>query len=287
MPQRNVREKRKEVVIFEYDNYRTYLKDLYAYLKENKPHFSYRYFSSKAGFRSPNLLKLVIEGKRNLSPESIGKFIHALKLNKTEGEFFRTVVHLNQARTADEKRFYAEQLMRFRPFRYIHPIRKDQYEYYSQWYNLPIRELLSLPAFSEDPDWVAKILVPPISPQQARRALELLLALGLIRHDESGRVVQTDAFITTGDEVTSASVTLYHREMLRRASEAIDSFPPQQRDISSLTLALSEKNFKHIKQLIQKFRKELLAIANQDPSPEAVFQVNFQLFPLTRIIRKE
>jgi len=71
--------KMKQVTIFEYDNYRAYLRDLYKFYKETKPHFSYRYFPQKAGFRSPNFLQLVIEGKRNLSPESIEKFTNALK----------------------------------------------------------------------------------------------------------------------------------------------------------------------------------------------------------------
>ena len=277
----------KQVTIFEYDNYRAYLGDLYKLYKETKPHFSYRYFSQKAGFRSPNFLKLVIEGKRNLSPESIEKFANALKLGKKEAEFFRVLVHLNQARTVGEKKIYAEQLMQFRPFRYIHPLRQDQYRYYADWYNIAIRELTMLPEFSEDPAWIARRLVPPISPQQAQKALDLLLQLGLLERDESGRLVQADAFISTGDEVTSTSVANYHRTLIRMGAEALDRFPGSDRDISSVTMTLSEKNYREIKVLIQRFRKELLAIADQDESPEGVYQVNFQLFPLAKGAGKE
>ena len=277
----------KEVVVFEYDNYRAYLRDLYGFYKKTKPQFSYRYFSQKAGFRSPNFLKLVIEGKRNLSQESIERFTSALKLNKKETEFFRILVHLNQARTIGEKKLYAEQLMRSRSFRYIHPLRQDQYRYYAEWYNIPIRELTILPEFSENPGWIARSLLPPISPQQAQKALDLLLQLGLLERDESGRLVQADAFISTGDEVTSTSVANYHREMIQKGSEALDRFPGPDRDISSVTMALSEKGFQEIKSLIQKFRKELLAIANQDRHPEGVYQVNFQLFPLAKRAKKE
>lgn len=278
---------KEEITIFEYDNYRAFLRDLYESYKETKPHFSYRYFSQKAGFRSPNFLKLVIEGKRNLSPESIEKFTNALKLGKKEAEFFRVLVHLNQARTVGEKKIYAEQLMQFRPFRYIYPLRQDQYRYYTEWYNIAIRELTMLPEFSQDPAWIAKRLVPPISPQQAQKALDLLLQLGLLKGDESGRLVQTDAFISTGDEVTSTSVANYHRSMIRMGAEALDRFPGPARDISSVTMALSDKSFEEIKALIQRFRKELLAIADQDQSPEGVYQVNFQLFPLAKCARKE
>ena len=277
----------KQVKIFEYDNYRAYLRDLYKVYKETKPQFSYRYFSQKAGFRSPNFLQLVIEGKRNLSPESIEKFTNALNLGKKEAEFFRVLVYLNQARTVSEKKIYAEQLMRFRPFRYIHPLRQDQYRYYTDGHNIAIRELTSLPEFTEDPAWIARRLVPPISPQQAKKSLDLLLQMGLLKRDGSGRLVQADAFISTGDEVTSTSVANYHRTMIQMGAEALDRFAGPDRDISSVTMTLSKKNFREIKALIQKFRKELLAIADQDQSPEGVYQVNFQLFPLTKGAKKE
>jgi uncharacterized protein (TIGR02147 family) len=147
--------------------------------------------------------------------------------------------------------------------------------------------LIVLTSFSEDARWISKALVPPISPQQARKALDLLLGLGLIRRDESGQLVHKEEFITTGDEVTSTSVKNYHREMIRKGSEAIERFGAPERDISSVTVALSEENFKRVKSLIQQFRKELLAIADQDQSPEGVYQVNFQLFPLTKVFKKE
>lgn len=276
----------KHPVIFEYDNYRAYLKDLYTYLKGSTSHFSYRYFSRKAGFRSPNFLKLVIEGKRNLSQESVERFVHALKLRKDEAEFFRALVHLNQAETIDERKHCAEQLMRFRPFRRIHPIRKDQFDYYSKWYHVAIRELTSIAEFSEDPSWVAGALTPPVSPAQARKALELLVGLGLLERDESGRLRQTDSLITTGDEVVSASVADYHREMIKKGGEAIERFPAAKRDVSSVTVAVSEKTFKEMKESIQRFRKELLAMADKDKNPEAVYQINFQLFPLTKEFKK-
>lgn len=223
----------KQATIFEYDNYRAFLRDLYKFYKETKPYFSYRYFSRKAGFRSPNFLQLVIEGKRNLSPESIEKFTNALGLSKKQAEFFRVLVYLNQARTVGEKKIYAEQLMQFRPFRHIHPLRQDQVRYYADWYNIAIRELTTLPEFSEEPAWIARRLVPPISPQQAQKALDLLLHLGLLKRDESGRLVQADAFLSTGDEVTSASVANYHRTMIQKGAEALDRFPGPARDISS------------------------------------------------------
>jgi uncharacterized protein (TIGR02147 family) len=272
--------------IFEYSNYRKFLAALYEFEKARDPRFSYRSFSKAAGFASPNFLKLVIDGKRNLSHESIEKFTTGLKLSAQEAEFFRSLVLLNQAETTLEKRYRAEELMRSRVFRKLHPLKPAQHAYYSQWYHVPIRELVGTEDFREDADWIAKHLTPAISASEARGALETLQQLGLIRRDEKGRLRQTEALLSTGDEVASASVAQFHREMIQKGAEAIDRFASSERDISSLTLAVSEQGLSEIKELVQRFRKELLAIAQNEKNLDQVVQLNFQLFPVTQSSKK-
>ena len=68
-------------MIFAYTNYRSFLKDLYDHKKKTTSYFSYRYFSKKAGFSSHNVLKLIINGERNIAYDSIPKFSKALELS--------------------------------------------------------------------------------------------------------------------------------------------------------------------------------------------------------------
>lgn len=276
----------KELNIFEYDNYRRYLADLYTMLKREKRHFSYRYFSKAAGFTSPNFLQLVITGKRNLTSESLEKFIKALKLSKKEAEFFRHLVSLNQAKTVEEKRHFTEQLLKSSEFRKLHPLKKEQFDYYANWFYVPVRELVGLKEFREDPKWISQTLRPQITPADAEKALAELIKLGLIKRNNEGRLVQSESIVSTGDEVASASVAQFLKLMTLLGAESVDLFPAAARDVSSVTLTLSEKNFQQVKGLVQKFRKELLTIANNDPEPEAVYQINFQLFPLTKILKR-
>ena len=46
---------------------------------------------------------------------------------------------------------------------------------------------------------------------------------------------------------------------------------------------MSREGLARIKRRIQKFRGELLALSEQDPQPEQVVQINFQLFPLSSV----
>src|SRR5262245_13939422 len=126
--------------IFEYGNFRDYLKDRYLFEKTKDKKFSFRYFARLSGFKSHSFLKLVMDGKANLSPKSVIKVAAALKLNKEETIFFGDLVLFNQASTSEEKHFFAKKILRSRSYRKIHPIHVAQYNYYAQWYFIPVRE---------------------------------------------------------------------------------------------------------------------------------------------------
>jgi uncharacterized protein (TIGR02147 family) len=70
--------------------------------------------------------------------------------------------------------------------------------------------------------------------------------------------------------------------MIRKSVEALHDFSPAERQISSITVAISNQGLERLKAMIDGFRKELLAAANEDTDKERVMQINFQIFPLTK-----
>lgn len=267
--------------IYDYSDYRVYLRDFYLALKSRRAGYSYRAFSRAAGFTSPNFLKLVIDGARNLTADSLERFATALELSRAERDYFRELVRFNQADTPEEKQAHAERLAKSRPARRVHPLREAQLLYYTHWYYVAIRELAARADFSSDPAWVAEQLNPRVTAAQAARALSDLEKLGLLVRDDQGRLAQTTTIVATDDEVASEMVGSFHREMLRLASESIERFRGKDREVSSVTVGLSPSSAHQIKEAIQRFRGELLQIAAADTSPSRVFQLNFQLFPLS------
>ena len=75
-------------VVFDYLDYRAFISELFVFQKKHVPGFSHRYFARKAGFAAPNFLKLVMDGKRNLTPASLAKVARGFGLNKREREYF-------------------------------------------------------------------------------------------------------------------------------------------------------------------------------------------------------
>ncbi|OFZ20242.1 MAG: hypothetical protein A2X94_15315 [Bdellovibrionales bacterium GWB1_55_8] len=268
--------------VFEYADYRNYLRAVFLEKKSKNTRFSYRVFSRLAGFSSPNFLKLVIEGQRNLSSESIAKISAALKHNRESASFFRHLVLMNQATSAEERNSHAEQVLKSRHYRQHHPLSRERYEYYSRWYVVAVRELVDTKGFQEDPDWIARTVTPSITVTEATQALEILKRLELVASNENGKLVQTSRIVSAGDEVASVALAEFHRQMIDKGREAIDRFPSHERDISSVTLGLSAANVIKVKELIQRFRKQLLEIAEHDAHATQVYEVNFQYFPLSK-----
>jgi uncharacterized protein (TIGR02147 family) len=89
--------RRALVDVFGYRDYRAFLAAYYARRKEQKDGFSFARFSEEVELRSPNYLKLVIDGERNLSPELAQRFGAGCGLRDDALEYFCALVGFDQA----------------------------------------------------------------------------------------------------------------------------------------------------------------------------------------------
>lgn len=265
--------------IFGYSDYREFLRDYYDHSKKTNKNFSYRYFAHKAGFSSSNFLYLIIEGKRNITKDCVPKFSKVIGLNKKEQQYFDALISFNQAKNSEAKRYYLELLHNLRKDKTGTLLNDEQYEYISNWHYPVIREMVTLPHFEEKLSWIRKQLGDRVTRKQVREALDTLIRLGLLGRDDKGRLVQTDTHLITEDEVTHAAAYTFHQQMLSMAKDVLAKTNGDKREISGVTMAISEKQFKEIKRRIQEFEDSILKYLSDDPDvPEEVFQLNMQLF---------
>jgi uncharacterized protein (TIGR02147 family) len=268
--------------VFSYIDYRLYLADYYQEQKKATRFFSYRYFAQKAGINSPNFLKQVIESKRNLTNQTIPKFIVALKLSEKESRYFKHLVSFNQAMTAgDKQEHYAVMLSM------MHTVKEqrlaaDQHEYYNNWYVSVIRELVCLRDFKDNYKQIASAVTPAIGAREARFAVKLLRRLGMIKKRPDGTYYQTSAAIISNSEVGRMAVRSFNREMLRKAEKSLDEIPPKERQIFGVTIGLSKACYDVLAAEMIAFRDRVVAITNSDRNSSRVYQMHLQLFPLSR-----
>ena len=294
-------ESRKERVlsIYGYTSFRAYLKDFYEFRKEGQHGYSYRAFSKAAGFSSPNFLKLVIEGQRNISTEAVEKFIGALKIKGPMAEYFRALVKMNQASADEEKEKWFHHIKQLTPHAKRRSLQAENLQYLSHWLYPALLEMVHLNDFRFDPYWIARRLNSPVSMADIVNAWTFLLEEGFVATNEKGGFTVTDSMVLSSDEVGSLAIRNYHRQMLTQAGEALSNLPMGEREFGALTFILPSNAIDELKQKLKTFRKELhewalAAVASNtvtseaagkgehNESNESVIQVNMQMYPHTR-----
>lgn len=274
----------KKISIFSYTDYRQFLRDKFDALKAANPLFSHRRFSQLAGFASPNVLKLAMDGKRNLSHTSIHKFTHALKLNAKEKRFFELLVYYNQAPTPQQARHYYQQIMSVPECHTHQQLTQEQYEYMSQWFYPAIAELANLPDFKENPLWIANRLQKRLTPTEASEALARLQHIGILTRDAKGKLKAAHPSITTGPEVAAMAAFRFYEQGLDLAKAALTKQPEHQREFGTITTSVSKNQLAKLKELIRDFRKTVVHTLSQNSeTPDAVCQLNVQMFTLTEV----
>ncbi|HKP95782.1 MAG TPA: TIGR02147 family protein [Fibrobacteria bacterium] len=266
--------------IFNYTDFRKYLSDLYRELKAKDPKYSHRYMSMKMGYGSAGFFADVIAGRKNLTGALPLKLSRFLGLKKDDEEYFINLVLFNQAATMDEKNRYYEKLMGVTRIE-VKILEAEKFRYFSQWFYTAVRELLSFHSFRGDFRALGKKLDPPITPVQARQAVEFLLEIGLLRLDADGAYRPTDALISTGEGFASLNVANFQRAFLDLAREGLDRHPSEERDYSTLSLPLAKDDLPRARLAIAKLRSYLMALSEKSKAPDRVYHFNFQAFPLT------
>lgn len=274
--------------LYAYTDYRRFLADWFAQKKLSNRHFSLRMLAEQSGFKARDYLMRVMRGERNLSAEGIRKLSDFFRFSEKHAEYFSALVRMNQARTQAEKERHYARLAEVRKYGSHQRLRQDQFEYLTAWYHSALRSLLPvlgpLPQADGREDWerLGKLLDPPLTAKQTRDSVELLLRLGLLARDAHGRYAVQEAALTTGDEVAALGVAAFHRATMELAKRSIDKHPPSARDISGVTMSISQEGFRRIKSELRAFRKRIQAIASADSGEDMVYQLNLHLFPLTR-----
>lgn len=272
--------------VFQYDNYRFFLRDYFREMKRLKSVFSHRYFARRAGFSSSSFAAHVIEGKRNLTQHSLRKMLKGLGLSGKSAAYFEALVYYTQARTLDDREHWFRRLERLRKRSRFYKIHQKQFAYYDEWYYPVVRELAVYAEWHNDYAALARLVRPAITPEKAKRAVETLLQIGLLTRDDNGRLRQSAEAVTAAS-VPPAVTRKTRKEFVLRAIEAMERMPVEERHIAGATVALSRKQYERIMARLDEFRKEIVEAAMDDETVDGVYHFNFQAFPVSMPIESK
>lgn len=269
--------------IYEYEDYRLFLKEKVEHFKSSNPKFSYRYFSKKSGLKSPSYLKLIISGKRsNIGKRVIFSISKGFGLTEAEAKYFEGLVYYNQATTAEEKNHYYVRLLSLLPVKNAKVMEERHYRLFSNWYYAAICELVRLKNFKEDYFWISKRLRPSIQEYLVKQALEDLQNIGLLERGGDGRLHRTDHMLATSSRVKSKALIQFNEKLSAMSLNALKKDPAAQKEYSSITIAVPTSKISKIKEKMGSFRRELHSyLENVREDKDDVVHISLQLFSLT------
>lgn len=271
--------------LFEYLDYRAFLNDYLEWKKNEKSSFSLRYLAFRMEC-DPGFLNRIIKGTRNLSDEHLLRLSNILKLTNKQQRYFELLVKYNQAKKQSERDHYFEQLDIFRSSK-VKEISPDQFAMYSHWYYVVLRELLHIIPCRDDSEetcrMAARNLEPPVHPSLIKDAIRILEQLGFLIRKPDGTLDIKEQFITSGIEIPQVIINRVMLEFMDLAKGAVDRFSRAERSLSTLTFSVTEEGFQKIKEKVDQFRREVLAIVDEDKDGvDRVFHMNLHLFPVSR-----
>ncbi len=273
--------------IFEYLNYREYIRDYYEE-KKLDGNFSYRRFAKECGFASPVFIKMVIDEKSKLSRESAAKLAKVMGLIKEKRKFFHQLVLFNQADSIDEKMIHLAEMKTLTRELKIHQLNGDQLEFYSSWYHPVVRELVGMLKSAKNAQDIADHITPKITKEEVTDSIQLLTRLGMLSENVLGELEPEDTVVSSeGLEMGTLVIRSTQKRLAELGGEALETIDPSERDISGLTISVPESEINTIAAELQRCRRRIMEIAQNSDEANRVYRLNLHLFPLSKRVDDE
>lgn len=283
----------RRVTLFEHTSYRSFLKAELASRVASNPRYSLRAFARGLGIPASHL-SAIHHGRRNLSLDTAGKVARKLGLDGPAHEYFLILVQLEALRPdagpelREALRARAKALKSDCALAQVRDLSLDAFRAISDWYHLPILEITGLVdprARRLDARWVAARL--GIKAIEVEAATERLERLELLERAADGTYRKTYVHGLFQSAASHAPLRRFHQTLLQKAQIALEEQAPTDRYVGSQTFAMHPAQLAGAREVIEAFRRQLVAYFDGSGSADAqlpkeqVYFLGVQLFNLT------
>lgn len=224
---------------------------------ETNPSYSLRAFAKSLDIES-GYLSRILSGKRTPGKKTAEKILSSLDLS----ELPISTNHGNY-KTLDVELFNA----------------------ISDWHHYAILELTRVEGFQSNIEWIAESL--GLRNEIAKEAVDRLFKLEMLVEDDEGNWKDDSGYVSTlGNNFTNKAFKNLQRQVLNKASRALDEISFEERSQSSLTFTYDEENLENLRKLIRKFESDLLEIVKTNKKKTRVYNMSFSLYPVSQSVKE-
>jgi uncharacterized protein (TIGR02147 family) len=225
------------------------------------PKYSLRAFAKTLGLSSSFVSKLM-NGQRPFTEKTLAKISRHLDLTPSQ------IARIQESMKDRQKMPLTFQSLDL-----------DRFQMISDWYHFAILELSTIENVVLNPGNVSSLL--GISIHESKSALERLERLGLLNNNSGKGPEPAQSFSTVGPNFTTAATRNQQRQILEMAIRALDSVPFEERDQSSVTLAIPKARVGEAKKKIAAFRREMTELLQRPGKRDSVYHLSVSFYPVT------
>ncbi|MDD0854329.1 DUF4423 domain-containing protein [Halobacteriovorax sp. GB3] len=272
-----------DLSIFNFSDYRVFIRSYINGKKKNKSSFSVSQFSSQLGLKDTSSLTKILNGQRNPGELINQKFIEAFKFNSEEESYYRDLVRLKKEKDVFKKNEILESLKKKANKESFYTLDIAQFELISNWHSYALREAVRLNDFKLCPSWIKNRFSLNMGTEYIEKIYSNLEKLELIEiNQEDGqrkaRVLRNR--YTPPLDFPSDAIKSFHEGAITRGVKSLYKTPVEKRHICSSTIAIKKEKIAEAKKLIDEFQDRISALIESDDADE-VYMFNMQFFPLT------
>ncbi|RZA09031.1 MAG: TIGR02147 family protein [Proteobacteria bacterium] len=244
------------------ENFRHWLQKEFTDKCRNNPRYSLRSFARLLD-TDPSSVSQILAGKRRVSTKAIQKICGRLSLSpEISTRLLEGAPAPNVVQTAS-----------------LVLLSADAFAVIADWYHYAILELTHTVGFKSDPRWIAAKL--GITPSEAGIAIDRLERLELLKRYR-GQLKKSHGILTNFREgVTAPALREFQRQVLQKALHSIDYVAPEEKDITSMTMAVNVDLIPEARKRARAFRRELCDFLCQGPRTK-VYNLGVQLYPVSK-----
>lgn len=270
--------------IFQFTDPVEYLNYEFELKKIKNSRFSLRGWSRQLGYENPSLLAHILKRERRLTAGFVEKVSDNLKLNSKARRYFEVLVLLQNSKAPEEKLIYSDLLETLRPKsqKETQSLNIEAFRVISEWHHAAVLEMTELKDFKNDPIYISRRLDGEVSPSNVIKAIERLLKLELLEKTKTGGLKRaTENTFLFENRIPNDAVRHFHKQMIAKATQAIERQQINERYISGSTVTLHKRDYEKAVEILRQAHKEITNLSCKKDGDE-LYQFNTQFFRLTK-----
>lgn len=264
--------------VYDYLDYRDYLRDYYENRKKVSPWYSYKLFGDGVGLDQSQVYR-ILQKQLHISAAARGRFASYLELSGPAQAYFFTLIDFSRARKEAEHRRLFALLLEMRGSS-SSLLEENQFGLYQTWYMPVVRALIGVLDITDDYARIASCLNPPISAEEARKAVKELARLKLVARDRDGVWRLQGKSWSTGSSYSSVQIRRYQAHTFQLIEQSLDRIPKELRDINVVNMGADGAAFADCVAILAEARRQIRDRIERVENPDRILRLATGFIPV-------